>query len=908
MNLRAVYPNPNDPNEEMSFEELRAKARGWTDRIWVAESREKAVKVSASQENDQELRSAATNKSPEQPLIDTERSSDLHKVSEARTENTYDEDIRSQKNGRIKKMKIREVKAETQTGIALSLIHKPITYMLPVKTNLESPTGPKLKRLKSAEPTMTLHTKAATNDILDIFNQPLGDIDLMAAQPESAGESDYEDDDYTSAGESTGTGRISGRSEFGDDDTEARNSTNREDTEIASASPWSDFTASKHVPNLDSLDDVTEDRDCDGVEEQEYVVVDRTNRSHPETNDDVDLITPKSPLCTNESYRSRFVPIPPENYQAPNGPYRDPSQAIQNRLPFMTPIVEKTESSIGAMTIRDDFDSFSSKTPSRWKGDFPEILETDELMSPIQAIQGIVGEGEPSYSKIQSPPELNTATSKTSPLNQKATPKAWSGPIIKDRQCNPTDETIRKTILDNLEPPLSSHASFFDHRPLTFSKSTEIRKFVKSLTKPSKGSAEKTPGNLSLSPSLKFPDACSSTYTVKRELGKGAFAPVYLIQEEERIDNESQQGSPKRWALKCEHPPSSWEFYIMTTVHARLASSMPDAHPSLPRSLLKPHGLHLFADEAYLLEEYVDQGTLLNLVNLAKADPSGVLDETIAMFFTVELLRTIEAMHSLGILHGDLKADNCLVRLSPNASSSSSPSSASSSASSSSSSEQWEAEYSASGSGGWSHKGLCLIDFGRSIDLHHFLPNVTFIADWKTDIADCPEMRALRPWTWQVDYWGMACIAHSLLYGKYLDAIPVPVSSSSSSSASSSAPVSASTSTSTSTSMMSTDHDNDIDINIINNNIATNHKRRWKLKEPLKRYWQTKIWASFFDACMNPVLTAEENGSKEDGGVMPLTRTLKGVREGMESWLEREGGKRGLKGGLRRLEERVKGK
>lgn len=717
---------------------------------------------------------------------------------------------------------------------------------------------------------MTLHTKAATNDILDIFNQPLGDIDLIAAQPESAGESDYEDDDYTSAGESTGTGRISGRSEFGDDDTETRNSINRQDTEVASASPWSDFTASKHVPNRQSLNGSTKDRDRDEVEVQEYVVVDRTNGSHPDSEDDVDIITPISPVCTDGSYRSRFVPIPPENYQAPNGPYRDPSQAIHNRLPFMTPIVEKTESSIGAMTIRDDFDSFSSKTPSRWKEDFPEILETDELMSPIQAVQGNVDEREPSYPKFQSPPELNTASSKTNPLNQKATPEASSGSIIKDRQCNPTDETIRKTILDNLEPPLSSYASFFDHRPLTFSKSAEIRKFVKSLIKASKGNAEKT--SLSLPPSLKFPDLCNNTYTVKRELGKGAFAPVYLIQEEERPDDELQQASPKRWALKCEHPPNPWEFYIMTTIHARLASSIADAHPSLERSLLRPHALHLFADEAYLLEEYLDQGTLLNLVNLAKADPSGVPDETIAMFFTVELLRTIEAIHSLGILHGDLKADNCLVRLSP---SSSSPSS-------SSSSEQWNAEYSASGSGGWSHKGLCLIDFGRAIDLHHFIPHVTFIADWQTDSADCPEMRALRPWTWQVDYWGIACIAHSLLYGKYLDAIPLASSSSSSTSA-------------------STCPDNEININNI-----TNHQRRWKLKEPLKRYWQTEIWGGFFDACMNPVMTAEEN--EEEGGVMPLRKTLRRVREGMEGWLEREGGKRGLKSGLRRLEERVRGK
>ena len=34
VNLEAVYPNPNDSNEEYSFEELRAKHRGWLDRSW----------------------------------------------------------------------------------------------------------------------------------------------------------------------------------------------------------------------------------------------------------------------------------------------------------------------------------------------------------------------------------------------------------------------------------------------------------------------------------------------------------------------------------------------------------------------------------------------------------------------------------------------------------------------------------------------------------------------------------------------------------------------------------------------------------------------------------------------------------------------------------------------------------
>ena len=49
--------------------------------------------------------------------------------------------------------------------------------------------------------------------------------------------------------------------------------------------------------------------------------------------------------------------------------------------------------------------------------------------------------------------------------------------------------------------------------------------------------------------------------------------------------------------------------------------------------------------------------------------PAGVsqhgacLDELLVMFFTIEFLRLLEGLHSAGLIHGDLKIDNCLVRL-----------------------------------------------------------------------------------------------------------------------------------------------------------------------------------------------------------------------------------------------------
>ena len=45
VNLEAVYPNDHD---EMSFDELRAKARGWFDRDWAAESRQQKAEQAAA--------------------------------------------------------------------------------------------------------------------------------------------------------------------------------------------------------------------------------------------------------------------------------------------------------------------------------------------------------------------------------------------------------------------------------------------------------------------------------------------------------------------------------------------------------------------------------------------------------------------------------------------------------------------------------------------------------------------------------------------------------------------------------------------------------------------------------------------------------------------------------------------
>ena len=698
---------------------------------------------------------------------------------------------------------------------------------------------------------MTLHTKAATEDILDIFNQPLRNMGPMGAKADSVCDSDYDDDDdYTSAGESTGTGRISEAGEYDGDEGDARSVADHGETTGIDGSPWSDFTKSKHVPNM---------RTCGGADQQghedsltEGFVILEDGAADDDLKEDQELVTPLSPEAKDVPLRTKFIPLPPEDFEAPTHPYRDPSQASQNRLPFMTPIVEKTESSMGALTIREEKDYFNSKTPSRQHGDGSVGLHIeDELLS--SPFEEIINEarGSRTSRKVSSP--VKAMSKAVDLVSRKAVPSVprFDGPTIKDAQCNPVDESIRSSILENLEVPLSSYAGFHDHKPRTFNKGPEIRRFVKALAKVAKNGADKTSTNLSVPPSFNLPQSPSKTLTIKRELGKGAFAPVYLA--EQSSDGESEADVlPVQLAIKCEDPPTAWEFYIMSTLRTRLRTSRACT------SVLEPYSLHLFADEGYLVEQYLDQGTLLDLVNIAKAEASGVLDEVVAMFFSVELLRTVEAMHAQGVLHGDLKADNCLVRLSnvPQG-------------------EEWGSQYHRDGSSGWASKGLSLIDFGRGIDLRHFRPDVQFVADWKTGKADCVEMRELRPWTWQVDYWGTAGVIHSLLFGKYIEDVSVDTN---------------------------LGRDTALGQEVAEIGIKTGTMKRYKLKESMKRYWQTELWGPLFELLLNP--TAHTEG--EEGGKMPVLNGLRRCREGMEDWLESEAGRKGLRGALRRIEERVK--
>lgn len=301
-------------------------------------------------------------------------------------------------------------------------------------------------------------------------------------------------------------------------------------------------------------------------------------------------------------------------------------------------------------------------------------------------------------------------------------------------------------------------------------------------------------------------DFCGNEiFCIRNQLGEGGFGVVFLVES-------STKGNFK--ALKVESPGSKWEFYILNQIHRRLIGSC------FKKFFIKPDSLYIFQNESYLFIEYCPQFTLLDLINYYKDNYNG-MEEVLCIYITLQLIKAVSALHSINILHCDLKADNCMINfddLDEN--------------------ENLEETYNRDGLNGWSRKSIKLIDFGRAIDLSLFKKNVKFKSCWKTDEHDCPQMQDNCPWSYEADYFGLAGIIHTLLFGTYIK---------------------------------------------IKRDNGTIH-----LETPLKRYWQNEIWNPLFNLLLNPY--ENENSSN-----LPLIGELEFQAVKLERWLEANSHSKNLK-------------
>lgn len=162
--------------------------------------------------------------------------------------------------------------------------------------------------------------------------------------------------------------------------------------------------------------------------------------------------------------------------------------------------------------------------------------------------------------------------------------------------------------------------------------------------------------------------------------------------------------------------------------------------------------------------------------------------EHLAVYYTIKMVSSIEILHEAQVLHGDLKPDNWLVV----------PGCSSSVLRSSNKPEKARFRYQTG--------DLSLIDFGRAIDLAFFPQGTTFIGDCHTKGFQTTEMISNKPWTKQIDTFGICATAHCMLFGDYMDVVCQQTRCGA---------------------------------------------KRWGIKKTFKRYWDVTLWSELFDSLLN---------------------------------------------------------
>ncbi|KAK4912191.1 protein kinase, partial [Elasticomyces elasticus] len=620
IDMDQIYPNEH---EEWSFEELLAVRRGWYGMSWhrstqavirdILEDRPSPPRVQKSKEpEDLEnitfsmQHSTMTDDSTSQSQMQTQSSQP--QIPSPRNEQAY---LKPKKE---RKLKHREIKQETQT----------------VKARLDSPSKPKIRRKVSAEPTMTMNSKMAQNEIYEMFNNTQEQLERSQDRDDtqSGQDTDFEaDDTFSTAGESTQhTSRVDSttNSDFDDETSQSLGFGGEDHTfsdlttgKVSKILKKARSSAARKHKSVDS-DDLTigdmvesgEQTQNDGFDTQAINAIANADFSDLDTlaiaklagedvqeeeieqkeceQDENDLITP------TERSQPHF-----QNYEpTPLRPYRDSQHAAQNRLPFMTPIVEQTESSLAAGTIYQKQFQSTTKTPSRTKHDSaynsPSKNLADLLLdspksgrsSRKRSIDHTADEEQ--ENDADSPPKKQALeaeddnvipfpifTVRKDPSPAKDTSRATSrdsidifkvpaipprpkpqptyakpvhkGPMITDIQVNPCSTDIINTILTTIHPAPSSYSGYHANVFTDFNHFSSIRAYAKQISKLSVKSSPRKSGSVSkiqpIAPSLHFADT-NKVYVIKKELGEGAFAPVYLAESHPTATDKNDPSEP----------------------------------------------------------------------------------------------------------------------------------------------------------------------------------------------------------------------------------------------------------------------------------------------------------------------------------------------------------------------------
>ncbi|QZE12635.1 serine/threonine-protein kinase [Mycoplasma sp. Ms02] len=131
-------------------------------------------------------------------------------------------------------------------------------------------------------------------------------------------------------------------------------------------------------------------------------------------------------------------------------------------------------------------------------------------------------------------------------------------------------------------------------------------------------------------------------YNILRVIGHGGSSTVYLV--------EPHGVSNKLFALKYRHRDNNHDNYTRFLNELNLIKKIKSNN--VPRY----HSSYVDDNEQYIVMEYVEGNTLRDSI-----DKNGYLDVRRSLLYTKQIAQVVGQLHSLGVIHRDLKSQNIII-------------------------------------------------------------------------------------------------------------------------------------------------------------------------------------------------------------------------------------------------------
>ncbi|KAI6646712.1 Mitotic checkpoint serine/threonine-protein kinase BUB1 [Oopsacas minuta] len=227
-------------------------------------------------------------------------------------------------------------------------------------------------------------------------------------------------------------------------------------------------------------------------------------------------------------------------------------------------------------------------------------------------------------------------------------------------------------------------------------------------------------------------------FKILEHVGTGGFANVYLASPQ--TPEAQKLTHTDRPVLKVVmKQPTCIEYLISSKIQEKLTELK---QPHLCSSFYQPYSCLIYKNATIIVSEYYSHGTLLDMINQMKVKRG--INDSITVQFALEVMYLVGTLHSIGIVHNDIKPDNFMLRSNDQIANMREP----------------------------EGRLLHLIDFGRSVDLSLFPKNVQFLGSSDTDTFELPCMKTNKPYLYNCDSFSVAATLYCLITYEYPKIIP----------------------------------------------------------------------------------------------------------------------------------------